>query len=71
MSNDWSLKGKCIRPFPSVGKSGFYSKDDIEILREKFIEDMKEYMDSLGYIRYYDEIEMIKVINKLFGVETD
>jgi len=68
MTDDWSLKGKQV--FEEIAFT-YFEVDDIETLRQKLIEDMKEYMNGLGYIRYYDEIEMIKIINRRFGVETD
>jgi len=66
----------CIEAFPDnpprIGKEYiYYKKADIEILRWKLIEDMIKYMDSIGYARYYDEVEMIKIINGRFGVNED
>lgn len=67
--DDWSLKGKghLIYPGLKIEKEIQYIKeDDIEILREKLIEDIYEqsiHSDSI----YYSVIE--KIINKRFGVK--
>lgn len=81
MSDDWSLKGKEIKAIDDVSLypqwspvKTFYSKEDIETLRQKLIEDIQQYFDKLseeykedfGYI----SSEIIeKIINKRFGVE--
>jgi hypothetical protein len=80
MSDDWSLKGKDVCVLGDTNERGydaeydklgddywFYEKQDIETLRQKLIEDIKqEFIKNKlsGYILYAIEGK----INKRFGV---
>lgn len=48
--------------------SSFYSKKDIETLRQKLIEDIKEWSNQFWKSHHYEE-ELIEIINKRFGDE--
>ena len=64
MTGDWSLKGKKIMCLnPEVNR---YSVFDIETLRKKLIEIIKV---NIGEeVNYADPDDIIKAVNKLFGV---
>jgi len=70
MKDSWSLKGRDYNGMVYLGKEPeskiVYLRDDIELLRQKLIEDIKETDNIMallttGYI--------IQIINKCFGVE--
>ena len=66
MTNNWSLKGKewnkDWKNMPLM-----YPKKDIDTLRQKLIDDINENTEWALITR----TEMIKQINKRFGVEQD
>jgi len=77
MSDEWSLKGKNFFGYNSEGKvfasvlrkeqlQDMYNEDDIEILRNKLIEDFTERFGP-EWDSYLDDA--LAIINKRFGVE--
>jgi len=79
-SEDWSLKDKKFFGYDSEGKvfssvlrkgniQYMYNEDDIETLRQKLIEEIKD----LQVFNYYSPQDFkqawIDLLNKLFGVE--
>jgi len=79
MENNWSLKGKEIKAIDDVSLypqwssvKTFYSKEDIETLRQKLIEDIQRYImtngifDKSGFEIFRD---IRDIINKRFGFE--
>jgi len=90
MTDNWSLKGKgeCFNMecgiFPCENtevmedcpyKSIYYYHEDIEILRQKLIDDIKEYiMQVHGGIEWIDKWHsqnIERLINRRFGVDED
>lgn len=76
MTDDWSLKGKMKARWVDEGTQledkhvghPCYDRGDIETLRQKLIEDMKE--ESMNAVSDHLFISSIlKIINKRFGVE--
>ena len=79
MNDDWSLKGKTVvkREYYQMQDGDhihemdegidYILKSDIEILRWKLIEDMKEYFAGWST----DTAMATVIINKRFGVEDD
>ena len=75
MSDSWSLKDKssCVKLFEYDWGSSVYLKSDIDLLRQKLIEDIKSDMyenpvsdtDAWWNLAYEN---CIKFINKRFGV---
>jgi len=68
MSDDWSLKNVMRYGIKEIDEM-FISKSDINILRRKLIEDVK---DKLWFFddRYQRDI-VLDIINKRFGVDSD
>ena len=69
MADDWSLKGKRInKPDCEIcSRNNIYSEETLETLRKKLIEDINKNTEWALSTR----IEMIKQINKRFGVEKE
>ena len=64
MSDDWSLK-MCLAQ-ETISRV-YYSPVDVETLRKKLIEDIKEEWSYTGQI--HSEGDVIRIINKRFGVK--
>ena len=69
MTDDWSLKNKRNKIYSLSTEPQFYQSSDIEILRKKLIEDMEE-LDEQTHDREYNwKDDVIRIINRRFGVE--
>jgi len=66
MVDNWSLKNKEEH---CEGSWFGYSDHDIDILRQKIIEDIDKKLEKIGFSGELDYYDIIKIINKRFGVE--
>lgn len=68
MKDSWSLKDKGMRGYPNGEPTGIYSREVIETLRRKLIEDyvyLAKHPDWLNK----QEMDFIDQINKRFGID--
>jgi len=86
---EWSLKGKDVDMvrvtddkedtfgYPAYSLDMLYSAKDIETLRQKLIEDLKQYekenIDTIRQSRLFAVMlnDIVEIINKRFGVNHD
>jgi len=73
MSDDWNLKDKGMRGYPDGGITGFYTKETLETLRNKLIEDIDtiDCTETSKLTKWEMIEEVLKIIDKRFGFKDE
>lgn len=50
MSDDWSLKGQGLKDIDTKEETGFYTKEILETLHKKLIEDIHKFVPSMDIL---------------------